>query len=94
MNARRVAATCLAVAWLTAVACGPSAPTSSGPTPDRPQDGRSKPSDGAGVQTPRRDAGCGDRCAPDFTVETFDGDTFALAEQRGTPVVINFWESW
>ena len=30
----------------------------------------------------------------DFEVGTFDGDTFALAEHRGTPVVINFWESW
>lgn len=32
--------------------------------------------------------------APDFSVETFDGETFSLAEQRGTPVVLNFWESW
>jgi hypothetical protein len=29
-----------------------------------------------------------------FELETFAGDTFALAEHRGTPVVINFWESW
>jgi cytochrome oxidase Cu insertion factor (SCO1/SenC/PrrC family) len=32
--------------------------------------------------------------APDFSFETFNGDTFSLAEQRGTPVVLNFWESW
>jgi AhpC/TSA family len=32
--------------------------------------------------------------APDFAVETFEGQTFSLAEQRGTPVVLNFWESW
>jgi hypothetical protein len=32
--------------------------------------------------------------APDFSIETFDGDRFRLSEQRGTPVVINFWESW
>lgn len=31
---------------------------------------------------------------PDFTVETFDGNTFTLAEQAGSPVVLNFWESW
>jgi cytochrome oxidase Cu insertion factor (SCO1/SenC/PrrC family) len=31
---------------------------------------------------------------PEFTVETFDGERFALGEQRGTPIVINFWESW
>jgi cytochrome oxidase Cu insertion factor (SCO1/SenC/PrrC family) len=34
------------------------------------------------------------REAPDFSFETFKGDTFSLAEQRGTPVVLNFWESW
>ena len=32
--------------------------------------------------------------APEFTVSTFDGAEFSLAEQRGTPVVLNFWESW
>jgi len=32
--------------------------------------------------------------APDFSFETFEGKTFSLAEQRGTPVVLNFWESW
>jgi cytochrome oxidase Cu insertion factor (SCO1/SenC/PrrC family) len=30
----------------------------------------------------------------DFTVTTFTGKEFHLAEQRGTPVVVNFWESW
>ena len=32
--------------------------------------------------------------APDFSFETFEGENFSLAEQRGTPVVLNFWESW
>jgi cytochrome oxidase Cu insertion factor (SCO1/SenC/PrrC family) len=32
--------------------------------------------------------------APDFSVTTFDGNRFSLAEQRGSPVVLNFWESW
>ena len=32
--------------------------------------------------------------APEFEVETFDGGTFAIREQLGTPVVLNFWESW
>jgi len=34
------------------------------------------------------------RAALDFEVETLDGATFALSEHRGTPVVVNFWESW
>lgn len=32
--------------------------------------------------------------APQFTLQTFDGGTFSLAEQRGTVVVVNFWASW
>jgi hypothetical protein len=32
--------------------------------------------------------------APDFSVQTFDGETFRLSDHRGTPVVLNFWESW
>ena len=49
-------------------------------------------------------AGCGERTpgpaqtaaatAPDFSVETFGGETFRLTDHRGTPVVLNFWESW
>jgi peroxiredoxin len=30
----------------------------------------------------------------DFTVETFDGQTFTMSDHRGKPVVLNFWESW
>jgi hypothetical protein len=32
--------------------------------------------------------------APEFEVETFEGGTFAIREELGTPVVLNFWESW
>ena len=32
--------------------------------------------------------------AADFSFTTFEDDEFAAAEQRGTPVVLNFWESW
>ena len=34
------------------------------------------------------------REAPDFTVQTLDGETHALSEFRGQPVWINFWASW
>ena len=34
------------------------------------------------------------RDAPDFTLDLFDGGTFTLSENRGQPVVVNFWSSW
>lgn len=32
--------------------------------------------------------------APNFTLETLDGDSFTLSEMRGQPVVLNFWATW
>lgn len=32
--------------------------------------------------------------APDFTVETFDGQTIQLSDLRGKVVMVNFWASW
>ncbi|MBI4671860.1 MAG: TlpA family protein disulfide reductase [Chloroflexi bacterium] len=32
--------------------------------------------------------------APDFTLTTFDGQTYTLSKLKGKPVVINFWASW
>ena len=34
------------------------------------------------------------RPAPAFELETLDGQRLALAEMRGSPVVVNFWASW
>jgi peroxiredoxin len=34
------------------------------------------------------------RMAPDFELPTLDGGTFRLSEQRGQPVVLNFWATW
>ena len=32
--------------------------------------------------------------APDFTLQTFAGETIRLADLRGQVVVVNFWASW
>jgi cytochrome c biogenesis protein CcmG/thiol:disulfide interchange protein DsbE len=32
--------------------------------------------------------------APDFTLQTFDGQTIKLSDLRGKVVVVNFWASW
>ena len=66
-------------------AAPPSRSASSGGV-DRPSAGKSP--------APKPTADPPENPAPDLSVETFDGDTFSLAEQRGTPVVLNFWESW
>jgi cytochrome c biogenesis protein CcmG/thiol:disulfide interchange protein DsbE len=32
--------------------------------------------------------------APDFTLETYGGESYTLSELRGQVVVVNFWASW
>ena len=32
--------------------------------------------------------------APDFTLETFNNQTYTLSELRGSAVLVNFWASW
>jgi cytochrome c biogenesis protein CcmG/thiol:disulfide interchange protein DsbE len=32
--------------------------------------------------------------APEFTITTFDGETYTLADLKGKPIVLNFWASW
>lgn len=34
------------------------------------------------------------RPAPDFALETLDGEPVSLASLRGTPIVLNFWSTW
>ncbi|HWL65465.1 MAG TPA: hypothetical protein VNP73_05770 [Actinomycetota bacterium] len=47
------------------------------------------------AESPAKDrSGGGGYAAPDFTVTTFEGEEFRLAVHKGTPVVLNFWESW
>jgi cytochrome c biogenesis protein CcmG, thiol:disulfide interchange protein DsbE len=36
----------------------------------------------------------GDRIAPDFTLQTFEGEEVSLSDFEGKSVVINFWSSW
>lgn len=32
--------------------------------------------------------------APDFPIETFDGETLMLSDLKGSIVILNFWASW
>ena len=42
----------------------------------------------------RRASGDEPEAAPDFTVETFEGETLRLSDLHGQVVVLNFWASW
>ncbi len=35
-----------------------------------------------------------DRSAPDFQLQSLDGQSVSLSSLRGSPVMINFWASW
>lgn len=49
------------------------------------------PDDGAGGLPVAPEEGA---LAPNFSLETPDGDTYTLSELRGQPVLINFWATW
>jgi hypothetical protein len=83
---------CLALALVTALVatgCGDPTPDET-ITPSGSSSGDSSGRKGAGSDEGRAP----EDPAPEFAVTTFEGDRFALGEQRGTPVVLNFWESW
>lgn len=42
----------------------------------------------------RRASANAPEAAPDFAVETFEGETLRLSDLRGQVVVLNFWASW
>lgn len=63
--------------------------SSSGGGPLERRDANDGPPSGAGNA-----GGTVPDAAPDFSVQTFTGERFRLSEHRGTPVVLNFWESW
>jgi cytochrome c biogenesis protein CcmG/thiol:disulfide interchange protein DsbE len=45
------------------------------------------------LKAPRGPVGIG-QIAPEFELQTFDGETIRLADLKGKVVVVNFWASW
>jgi hypothetical protein len=81
---------------LIGAACGSEDPEAAGSRSSPPPDAAApsvEPEDNDSGDESSEEAEPED-LAPDFSVETFDGDTFKLSEHRGMPVVLNFWESW
>jgi peroxiredoxin len=52
------------------------------------------PVEAAGARNQRPPSPQAGFAAPDFTLETPDGETIHLADLRGQAVVINFWATW
>lgn len=77
-------AACASVDRVEPVSVGSEEPGSS--------DRSGTPRDGGKPATARER--CSSNCAPDFSVTTFTGERFALAQHHGKVVVLNFWESW
>ncbi|MGH2777645.1 MAG: TlpA family protein disulfide reductase [Actinomycetota bacterium] len=73
---------CAVTAVVVLASCGGPATTTETDAQSAPASSPSEGGSGTGIP------------APDFSFETFEGESFSLAEQRGTPVVLNFWESW
>lgn len=53
-----------------------------------------QPDAALGITTPAEAQPAVGRPAPDFTLTTLDGGEFRLGDQRGKPVVLNFWATW
>ena len=48
----------------------------------------------AGNSTDVAERGRAEDSVRDFSVTSFSGDDFTLSAERGSPVVLNFFESW
>lgn len=76
---------------LTGAACGEAGSSS----PLQVKERETPASTSAGGESAPDDPGSAEKDGGvDFTVQTFDGKTFTMSEHRGSPVVLNFWESW
>ncbi|MBC8875795.1 MAG: TlpA family protein disulfide reductase [Planctomycetes bacterium] len=47
-----------------------------------------------GTRTPGIDSALVGKPAPDFELETLDGEKFCLSDQKGKTIVLDFWATW
>jgi peroxiredoxin len=69
----------VSVSGLMLTGCVSSTPTPPAPAPPAPT-----PAQGPQV----------DKLAPDFKLQSLDGQTVSLGDFRGKPVLLNFWATW
>ena len=72
------------------IATPESSPSQLSPTPEPTVTATPAPPPRTILSTSSTEAGA----APDFEVETFDGETLRLSDLSGKVVVLNFWASW
>ena len=98
MRSPRAGALLLAIGLLGTACSGGRSDRDDAKAPPPETAPSSDPGDGsAQKRSPKDDSGevrLAADPAPAFEVQTFDGTTFAVREEVGTPVVLNFWESW
>lgn len=89
MISRAVIAGAALVVLLGACSPGPAGGSGGGGTGRGGTTAGPGPEARSGSASPDRSGG-----ANDFSVQTFGAAPFRLSHHRGTPVVLNFWESW
>lgn len=76
----------VSVSGLILAGCVSSTPTPPAPAPPAPAPTPPVPAPAQGPQV--------GKLAPDFKLQSLDGQTVSLGDFRGNPVLINFWATW
>jgi peroxiredoxin len=73
--------------------CVSSTPTPPAPAPPAPAPAPTPPVPAPPAPTPAQGPQV-DKLAPDFKLQSLDGQTVSLGDFRGKPVLLNFWATW
>ena len=83
----------VSVSGLMLTGCVSSTPTPPAPAPPAPAPAPTPPVPAPPAPTPAQGPQV-DKLAPDFKLQSLDGQTVSLGDFRGKPVLLNFWATW